>query len=568
MTLPSPSWPLVAFLALTAANCDAVQYSDLWGERGEKHDPAGPLPDFSFAGYERGERPVPERAAEISVKTFGATGDGKTDDTASFLRAVKEGAGKVIGIPAGRYLLSDVIEITSGGTVLKGAGADKTALVFTKGLQALRPTSALTGGGKATTAWSWGGGLVWIKGRNPVGAALAEVAAPGAKRGETRVPVADPSKLAVGQEVAVEVKDDSEGTFVRYVFRDRPEDVDKLVGKHGCRYAARILEIAGGTVVLDRPLRFDLRPEWSATLRAFAPDLQQAGIEDLAFEFPRQPYRGHWEEDGFNAIQLDNCGHCWVRRIAIHNADSGLYLKGYFCTASDLVFTANRKGQPAGQTGHHGIEVDGVDNLITRFEFKTRYYHELTVARALGNVFSEGSGKLLTLDHHKAAPYENLFTNLDTGEGGPAIWNSGGPPGVGRHSAAGATFWNIRGLREPGLPPDGWGPTGLVFVGIKGFVRKTDQRPGWHYEAITPSALAPANLHLAQLTRRLAAAAPEAPASPRRWTNAAGREIQAAFGGLSGASVILILPDGSKVPYPLASLSAESRAAVERMSKK
>lgn len=563
-------WPAPRFRAMAAAVVllaaaalsEAAQFSGLWGQHGEKYDPAGVLPDFSFAGYERGEKAIPERAAEVSVKSFGATGDGKTDDTAAFQRAIMEAAGKVIGIPAGRYVLSDVLEIGSSHTVLKGAGTDRTVLVFTKGLQMLRPTAAETGGGKPTTAWSWSGGLVWFKGKTLVGSTLTEVEAPGAKRGGTALPVANVSNLKVGQEVAIGVKDDSDGSFVSYIFRGQPEDVNKLIGKHSYRYAARIREINNKTIVLDRPLRFDLRPEWSALLRPFVPNLQQAGIEDLAFEFPRQPYRGHWEEDGFNAIQFDNCAHCWARRLVIHNSDSGIFLKGFFCTVSDVVLTANRRALPKGPTGHHGIEVDGVDNLVTRFQFKTRFFHELTVSHALGNVLSDGSGEFLTLDHHKAGPYENLFTNLDTGEGGPDIWASGGPPGVGRHSAAGATFWNIRGKREPGLPPEGWGPPGLVFVGLKGILRKSEQRAGWHYEPIPPAALSPPNLHLAQLARRLAAnGVGGGPASPR-WTTTAGQSFEAKFGGVNGANVIFILPDGRRVPYPFASLSAESRAAV------
>jgi hypothetical protein len=558
---------VIAIVLLTGvAPSPAAQFSELWGQQGEKYNPAGVLPDFSFAGYERGEKAIPERAAEVSVKSFGAAGDGKTDDTAAFKRAIEEAAGKVIGIPAGRYVLSDVLEIGSANTVLKGAGADKTVLVFVKSLQALRPTSAETGSGKPTTAWSWGGGLVWFKGRNPVGRALAEVEAPGAKRGDTTVPVADASQFEAGQEVAVSVKDDSEGTLVKYIFRDRPEDAKKLVGKHSYRYAAKIRETKEKTVVLDRPLRFDLRPEWSASLCAFAPVLQQSGIEDLTFEFPRQPYRAHWEEDGYNAIQFDNCAHCWARRLVIHNSDSGIYLKGFFCTVSDVVLTANRRALPKGETGHHGIEADGVDNLVTRFQFKTRFFHEVTVAHALGNVISDGSGMLLTLDHHKGAPYENLFTNLDTGEGGPDIWKSGGPPGVGLHSASGATFWNIRGKREAGLPPQGWGPAGLVFIGLKGVLRKSEQRAGWHYEPIQPGSLSPPNLHLAQLARRLGAnSSASAPAS-QRWTTITGQSFEAKFGGMSGPNVIFILPDGRRAPYPFASLSAGSRAVVGKLA--
>ncbi len=544
----------------------------IWGEKGEKYDPAGPLPDFSFAGYERGEKAIPERAPQISVTDFGAKGDGKTDDTAAFQKALREGGGKVIGIPAGRFVLSDILEVSASGTVLKGAGADKTVLLFTRGLQSIRPQAAETGGGKATTAWSWSGGLVWFKGEgSTVGNELTVVAAPGAKRGDTRVPVADASKIAVGDEVAVTVKDDTAGSFVSYIFGGKPHDAQKLVGKHGYRYAARVREVKGTTVVLDRPLRFDLRPEWSASLRAFRPALQQAGIEDLAFEFPRTPYRGHWEEDGFNAIQFENCAHCWARRIAIRNCDSGIFTRGWFCTVSDIVFTATRPAQPKGQTGHHGLQIEGADNLVTRFDFKTRFFHELTVAHSIGNVLSDGGGKVLTLDHHKAGPYENLFTNLDTGDSGSAAWNSGGPPGVGHHSAAGATFWNIHGRKEPGLPPGDWGPAGLVFVGVRGFVGKPNRPDGCYYENV--SALTPPNLHLAQLARRLggstgsaASTASTATAALTRWTTATGQPFNAKFARIEGSNVIFILPDGRTAPYPLASLSPESRAQIARLA--
>jgi len=570
---------LAVFFAL-ALSAAAAQTCTLWGERGEKYDPAGLLPDFSFAGYERGDKAIPERVAEASVKDFGALGDGKTDDTAAFQRALKQAAGKCIGIPAGRYVLSDVIEVETADTVLRGAGADKTTIVFTKALQTLRPTAAETGDGKATNGWSWNGGLLWFKGTNPVGGVLATITSPCAKRGATSLPVEDASKLSVGQEVAIEIKDDTSGTLVNYIFRDKPDDAAKLVGKLSYRYAARICEIRDKTVVIDRPLRFDLRTEWGAVLRSFGPKLQHSGIEDLTFEFPKQPYRGHWEEDGFNAVQLENCAHCWARRLVIHNADSGIFTKGYFCTVSDVLFTANRRPEPKGRTGHHGIEADGADNLITRFRFKTRYFHELTVSHSIGNVLSDGSGDFLTLDHHKAGPYENLFTNLDTGASGPEAWNSGGPPGAGRHSAAGDTFWNIHGKKDTGLPPEGWGPAGLVFTGIKGAARKPDRVSGWFYETISASSLTPQNLHLAQLERRLAQAAgrarltianeagvkPDA-AAMERWTNSAGRAFNAKFDGLNGANVIFILPDGRRVPFPAASLSAESRALIMKLNR-
>ena len=56
-----------------------AETSELWGAAGEKWTPESRLPDFSFAGYRRGEEPFRIPKAQVSVATFGAKGDGKTD---------------------------------------------------------------------------------------------------------------------------------------------------------------------------------------------------------------------------------------------------------------------------------------------------------------------------------------------------------------------------------------------------------------------------------------------------------------------------------------------------------
>lgn len=48
------------------------------------------------------------------------------------------------------------------------------------------------------------------------------------------------------------------------------------------------------------------------------------------------------------------------------------------------------------------------------------------------------------------------------------------------------------------------------------------------------------------------------------WSNADGKTVTAAVAAVSGDSVTFVMPDGSRVEYPLAKLSADSR---ERLSK-
>ena len=130
------------------------------GRGGGKWDPAGPLPDFSFAGYRRGERALPEREPTVWVTDYGATPD--ADATEAFRKALAENPGACVGVPAGRFLLSDRIRVTTRGTVLKGAGPRATVLQFTRSLEQIEPNSTTNGDGQATSGWSWGGGLIVV----------------------------------------------------------------------------------------------------------------------------------------------------------------------------------------------------------------------------------------------------------------------------------------------------------------------------------------------------------------------------------------------------------------------
>ena len=121
MTFMLKSCLLIA-LTTTAAQ---AQYSALWGREGEHWTPQSRLPDFSYAGYRRGEMTLPSVKSVANVKDFGAKGDGTADDTTAFLKAIDASKGKVLSIPPGRYRITDFLTIRDSGTVLQGAGADK-----------------------------------------------------------------------------------------------------------------------------------------------------------------------------------------------------------------------------------------------------------------------------------------------------------------------------------------------------------------------------------------------------------------------------------------------------------
>lgn len=82
---------------------------------------------------------------------------------------------------------------------------------------------------------------------------------------------------------------------------------------------------------------------------------QHVGVEDLTIEFPVTPYKGFGTESGFNALYFWSTAHCWVKNVAIINADMGVALDGtHFCTVSQAVPHMLRKGVIACQKSSCG----------------------------------------------------------------------------------------------------------------------------------------------------------------------------------------------------------------------
>lgn len=57
-------------------------------------------------------------------------GDGATDDSSAFTRAIASLQGGVLYVPAGRYVITRRLWVNSTSLVIKGAGQGKTVLYF------------------------------------------------------------------------------------------------------------------------------------------------------------------------------------------------------------------------------------------------------------------------------------------------------------------------------------------------------------------------------------------------------------------------------------------------------
>lgn len=478
--------------------------SQLWDADGKNWTPKSRLPDFSYAGYRGGLRPIPRFPVKVNVKAFGAVGDGESDDTAAFIKAISAVDDGAVLIPSGRYKINGIVRIRKRGVVLRGEGVDRTVLLFPKSLtEVVGPGKNHAPGG----SWSWSGGLISFEGEDaPL--CLAEVIAP-ARRGDTALIVSAASNLMPGQWIRIMLTN-TDGSLARYIYGDKkgsPEEshMQKLVD-----FVSPIESVEGNRVILKRPLRTDVRLNWKPEIWAHNPSVQDVGIENLTIAFPPTPYAGHHDEPGFNAISFEGINHGWIRQVRICNADNGIFLRDRtkFCVVESVRFTADPGrlrtgyGRDPGEPlqvpvgGHHGILIaNAADNIVSDFQMTFRFIHDIGVsAWAAGNVYSNGRGIDMDFDHHRRGPYENLFTEIQVGKG-TRLWQSGGDLQDGAPSGIRETFWNIQADQPQEIPP--WSLQGN-FVGITtGIPTRCSENGDW-WEAFPSGRLLPANLYVAQ----------------------------------------------------------------------
>ncbi len=493
---------LLAPLTLAAAVATASpSTSDLWGKSGEKWSPASRLPDFSHAGYKRGEHPLPDVPRAASVRDFGATGDGKSDDTEAFAKALASVSKGAIEVPPGRYRITKPLVLQKSGVVLRGAGPDRSVLFFPVPLNDVVPNWGATTRGERTSNYSWSGGFITIRGSFR-SKDLATISSP-ALRGATTVVVASTNGLSVGREIEIYQSDLPDNSLAIELYSGDAGAVGNLRGKSHSSLVARITAVADRRVTIDRPLRVNLEPRWKPRIRAFEPTVTGSGIENLGFEFPLKPYAGHFTELGFNPLALSGVANCWLRDIRILNADSGPFINGVFNTVDGIIIESKRPLDRQKCNGHHGISLGNGDNLLVNFDIRTRFIHDITMeACCSGNVVSSGRGVDLSLDHHRRSPYENLFTDLDAGIGA-RLWKCGGGAKLGKHCAARGTFWNIRSSHPISYPPADFGPPSMNFVAVHSKPSEATQAEGKWFETIAPADIQPQNLYLAQKAVRL-----------------------------------------------------------------
>jgi hypothetical protein len=454
--------------------------SQLWGSNGKQWNPtraAERLPDFSYAGYHQGERPIPTVPGARNIKSdYGAKGEGVSDDTAAFRNAIREHNNGVwngaLFIPEGTYVIKDILRITRGNLVLRGEGPTKTVLYFPDSTSVSnqyhqpyhRPGESWKHPGHIhvaspssydPTPWTMTAPCADLDpGVDPK---LATVTA-NANRGAKKLKLSTLTGMAVGSSVVLKMQEDANGSLAREVIND-PHWVNlpPLVycGGWDAGFPTKVTAINTATneITIERPLRLNVRTQWKPAVYKMT-TLTEVGIEHLWVKHPNKPYGGHHKEEGYHSIELFNAAHSWIRNVRISDADGAIRL-GHgtmFTTVIDTTIdTFYRKNVPSANKGrcdvassqrscepcsggsgcmngwpaeywdsaHYGIAFDGraVDNLVWDTRVIQEAKHELEIGTAAGNVVAKTAFTAMNTDFHRYYGYENLFTDIDAGNG-------------------------------------------------------------------------------------------------------------------------------------------------------
>lgn len=438
------------------------------------------LQDFSYAGYRRGEVPLPDvagRVLDVSKAPFLADLSGKLDATAAIQKAIDsatKAGGGVVFLPAGTYRLSvgetatSALQIGSSRVVLRGAGAGKTFLLNT--------TTAMRSKAVIRVSPSVGGTWTSI----PASKVLVTRDLPSPTR---TIPVASTSGFKVGDWVIVRQKM-TESWIAEHKETDWAGMASKFTGVVYCR---RILSIdaAAGTIGIDAPIRYALLVRDTAMVYPAPAMIEDVGVEHLSMGNVQSPATTGWAEEDYNdpangsyeahdswLVNFSRVRDGWIRGVetyqpagnttTAHLLSNGIQL---YQTRGVTIDSCHFQRPQYGGGGGNGYmyRVTGNENLLKDSRAThSRHGFVLSHMLASGNVFlrvhdkdggrqtgatgserTSGRGN----DHHMHFSHSNLFDNCTAENSNfQAAYRPYGSAPLHNLTAAHSTYWNTQGL--------------------------------------------------------------------------------------------------------------------------
>lgn len=506
------------------------------------------LHDFSYAGYWRGERPIPDYPANgadrmvDAVAEFGADPNGERDSTAEIqaaLDSVGASGGGIVLLPPGRYQLAPrgsdafALWIKHGHVILRGSGPgvtflyNATASMRGKDIIRIAPPNAA----------SWTNVLP-----NSTVNLMEDYPEP-----TLHLKLQSTSTLNAGDWIVVR----SNATEA-FIAEHQMTAWWTPTGQPGPIFYRQIVSVdhEQNQITIDAPVRYALRLRDNARIYKTRAHVEGVGVEDLSIGNTESKLSGFGEEDysragtgayevhGSHAIAFRQAVYSWARRIETfrpeenasgsHLVSNGMLLnQTRGITVEDCLFE-NPQYRGGGGNGY-GYTLQGNENLLRNLVAnRQRHAFDFKSMTASGNVIlrCRSNSPSLPSDFHMHLSMANLFDNttLD-GDFVEASVRPYGTPDYHGVTTTQSVIWNTHGLRymtgRPYIVSSqqlGWG----YVIGTRGNAAAVRTAP-FSFRYTTPVAstvdtapqdfvegvgkgdtLEPASLYEDQLARRIA----------------------------------------------------------------
>jgi uncharacterized repeat protein (TIGR02543 family) len=300
------------FASGTPADAAEPWRSVLYPENWQRPDVTNPfssdklIQDFSYAGYKRGEEPIPVISGPVfDVIAYGADPSGASDSTVAIQNAIHAAAaagGGVVVLPAGEFRISPqgsnnfCLNINTSGIVLRGAGDTETFLLNT----------SYEMNGKAVVQVS--------SPSTPLGSIrniTADLAGP-----TRRIPVQNADSFAAGDIIRIEwsftdewIAEHNQQTWWNAT-NGRPANA---------RYLREVTATnpVEGWIEVDVPTRYTMKTRDSANVRRITGLLAGVGVESLAIGNLQHPGTGWGENDYTDPTKAAYDTHnSWLIRLS------------------------------------------------------------------------------------------------------------------------------------------------------------------------------------------------------------------------------------------------------------
>ncbi|MDQ8180326.1 DUF4955 domain-containing protein [Pelagicoccus sp. SDUM812005] len=393
----------------------------------EKLEQSLSLPDYSYAGYHRSERPIPHVEGPVfDVVAYGAVPDDEKSDRAAIQAAVdaaQEAGGGVVLFPPGRFELNaigdvDSLRVSGSKIVFRGAGAEKGGSILSM-KEAMPPPPPMK---------LWMSPYAIEVGDRSEDERIGKILA-NAEAGERRIQVENASALRVGDWIALRLLE-NDPDFVRSELSgfDHPETRWTSIWQNGVSIWERhqVESVAGNEVVLTSPIfkPIDSRYDWSV-VRLYP--LSEIGFESLRFEGSwTEPFDHHrsWLDDGgYSILKLNNVANSWIRDCVFVNLNR-------VCVIVNSVQVTVADCRLEGNPGHNAINFQRSSFcFMTRTQDLASHWHSLGVSNeSIANVFLDCFWNSDTcFESHSSQPrytlFDSCFGGFMKGRGGGAAFN-------------------------------------------------------------------------------------------------------------------------------------------------